>query len=375
MTVNTMLDDPDAEQEHLGLLTVEDRKWVDDIYGHGTPDPGRLSVAQLSKLSARDRERYAMRRTEFLRMSPLVKTSIVEDVMGHLETMASSAIQSDLHQQDVPILDGEPGVGKTMILKTHAAEEMQRLALQRSIDLEDGKVEPVETFRPVVLVHLRGPMTRYELIRLLCDELAWPHDRNPIPAFQRAIKHFGVRVVMIDEIQHVNFDGKTGRDVHNIIRWMSNIGLRVILAGTAVDWVLQGSNHGAMDVAARNSRGRWVRLDVPKFDIGTAQQRDEWLSVVDAFANRLRLANAPTDPSWLADEFGDYLWERTQGYFNALVLLVNLASAAAIKNGTERIDRKLLDSRKVEFEVERQRPRRMAKFDAGTAKKPDAPAH
>ncbi len=354
----------DPDRAHLALLTPRDRAWVDDIYGNRTPDPGRLSMDEISALSERERERYAIRRTHFLRMTPLVQTTIVAGVMGPLGVMARSAIRSDLHQQDIPILNGEPGVGKTMILKTHAAMEMHRLALHRSLELEDGTVAPVETFRPVVFVHLRGPMTRYDVIRLICDELAWPSDRNPLRAFERAVEHFDLQLVIIDEIQHVNFDGKTGRDVHNIIRWMTNHGLRVILAGTAVDWVLQGSNHGAISVAARNSRGRWVRLDVPRLTIDTPDGLDEWLNVIDEFAGRLRLANAPSDPRWLSDEFGEYLWARTQGYFNSLVLLLNLASAAAIQSGLEAIDRDLLDSCTLEYEVERQRPRVMANLNA-----------
>lgn len=352
------------EHAHLALLSTRDRAWVDDIYGNRTPDPGKLSAGEIAALTERDRERYAIRRTEYLRMTPLVQTSVVAGVMGPLGVMARSAIRSDLHQQDIPILNGEPGVGKTMILKTHAAMEMHRLALHRSLDLEDGVVEPVETFRPVVFVHLRGPMTRYDVIRLICDELAWPSDRNPLRAFERAVAHFDLQLVIIDEIQHVNFDGKTGRDVHNIIRWMSNFGLRVILAGTAVDWVLQGSNHGAINVAARNSRGRWVRLDVAKLTIDTADGLDEWLSVIDEFASRLRLANAPTDPAWLSDGFGEYLWARTQGYFNSLVLFLNLASTAAIQSGVEAIDYKLLETLPLEFEVERQRARAVANLKA-----------
>ena len=347
-----------SDATHLELLTTEDRVWIDDIYGDRTADPGRLSPEDLARLTERERERYAMRRTRFLRMMPLIKTSIVAEVMEQLDLMANSSISSDLHQQDVPILNGDPGVGKTMILKTHAAEEMQRLALHRSIELEDGVAEPAFIFRPVVYVHLRGPMTQHDLIRLICDELNWPSDRNPQRAFEQAKHYFDLRLVIIDEIQHVNFDGKTGRNVHNIIRWMTNIGIRVILSGTAIDWVLQGSDNGAIDVAARNSRGRWVRLDVPKFDIDTVERRAQWLGVIDAFANRLRLVCAPSDPSWLADEFGDYLWSRTEGYFNSLVLLLNLASTMAIQAGIEKFDRSMLERCKLEIEVDQHRARR-----------------
>lgn len=354
------------EDDYSALLTEKDRAWIGDVMADGVPDPGCVTPAELAAMSVRERERFRVRRTRYLRMVPLLETSVVNDVMGRLRLMANSAIRSDLHQQDIPILNGEPGVGKTMMLKTHAAEEMLRLALHRSIALEDGEAEPLATFRPVLYVHLKGPMTRYDVIRLLCDELGWPTDTNPQRAFERAVAQCGVQLVIIDEIQHVNFDGKTGRDVHNIIRWMSNFGLRVLLSGTDIDWVLNGGGTAAVEVAARNSRGRWVRVDVPKLEIDTHERLEGWLNLIYAFEGRLRLAAAPSEDGWLTDAFGTYMWARTQGYLNSLVLLINLAAASAIETGTETIDRATLDSIDLEYEVERQRSQRMAMFDAGT---------
>jgi len=353
-----------ADTDHLQLLSDADRAWIREVLADNVLDPGVVTSTELSAMSLRERERFRIRRTRFLRMMPLLETSVVHDVMGRLRLVATSAIRSDLHQQDIPILNGEPGVGKTMMLKTHAAEEMRRLALHRSIALEDGDAEPLASFRPVIFVHLQGPMTRYDVIRLLCDELGWPSDRNPQRAFEHAVVQCGVQLVIIDEIQHVNFAGKTGRDVHNIIRWMSNFGLRVILAGTDIDWVLNGGGAPAIEAAARNSRGRWIRVDVPKLEIDTSERLEAWLDLVYAFETRLRLAAAPTEEGWLADTFGAYMWARTQGYFNSLVLLINLAAASAIESGAESIDLATLDSIDLEYEVERQRFQRAAMLDA-----------
>jgi hypothetical protein len=353
------------DTSHLELLTKRDRLWAEDVLAETVLDPGRISFDKLAAMNMRDRERYRMRRTEYLRMMPLLETEIVADVLGRLRLLGKASIRSDLHQQDIPILNGEPGVGKTMIVKTHAAEEMRRLAFQRSIDVEDGRAEPLGTFRPVVYAHLKGPMTQHDVIRMLCDELSWPTDRNPQRAFERAISVCGVQLVIIDEIQHINFEGKTGRNVHNTIRWMSNFGLRVVLAGTAVEWVLNDGGIPAVEVAARNSRGRWIHIEVPKIEVDRGRI-DDWLDLVYAFESRLRLVNQPAEAGWLANTFGEYMWARTQGYFNSLVLLVNLAAAQAMESGRETIDRSTLDSINLEFEVERQRPQRMAMFDSGS---------
>src|SRR5690349_13076153 len=126
-----------AGQDHLELLTANDRAWLAEVFAEDTPDPGTITLSELKALSPRERERFRRRRTRFLRMMPLLETPVVTEVMRTLRLLATSSIRSNLHQQDIPILDGEPGVGKTHILQTHAGEEMWRLALHRSLDLED----------------------------------------------------------------------------------------------------------------------------------------------------------------------------------------------------------------------------------------------
>lgn len=363
MTMNPARRLSAGDEDPTQLLTDQDRAWIDDVLAQDVVEPSPVTADRLIAMSIRDRVRFNISRANYLRRAPLLETPVVTTVMESLRQHAKSAIRSDMHQQDVIILDGEPGVGKTMILKTHAAQEMRRLAVHRSLDLEDGTAELLATFRPVLYAHLRGPMTRNELVRMLCDQLNWPTDTNPLPAFERAVKQCGVQLVIIDEIQHVNFAGATGRHVHNIIRWMSNSGLRVVLGGTDVNWVLNSKGTAAAEVAARNSRGRWVRIDVPKLEMRNAAERDAWLDLVYAFEVRLRLVSAPDHDGWFTDDFGIYSWVRTQGYLNSLMLLITRAAAAAIESGRERIDREILDRIELQDEVERGRDRRVAMFD------------
>lgn len=355
-----------ADEEPAQLLTSKDRAWISDVLSYDVAEPRPITSEQLAAMTARDHARFNLTRANYLLRVPLLETPVVTRVMASLRLHAKSSIRSDMHQQDIVILNGEPGVGKTMMLKTHAAEEMLRLALHRSIELEDGRAEPVATFRPVLYVHLRGPMTRHEVVRLLCDELNWPTDSNPLPAFERAVVECGVQLVVIDEIQHVNFAGANGRHVHNIIRWMSNSGLRVILGGTDVDWVLNSAGSEPIEVAARNSRGRWVRIDVPKLELRNADEREAWLQLVYSFELRLRLANAPSTDGWFTDGLGVYAWVRTLGYLNSLILLMTRAATAAIESGAETINRELLDGIDLQYEVERGRERRVAMYDEGT---------
>lgn len=353
-------DDPEL------LLTAEDRAWISDVLARDVAEPHPVTREQLAAMPGKERLRFDRSRRDFLQLVPLLETPVVTKVMAHLRLHAKSAVRSNMHQQDVVILNGQPGVGKTMMLKTHAAEEMLRLALHRSLELEDGTAPAVATFRPVLYAHLRGSMTQHDLIRVLCDQLNWPTDTNPVPAFKRAVAKCGVQLVIIDEIQHVNFRGANGRNVHNIIRWMSNSGLRVVLGSTDAYSVLNSGGSVDAEVAARNSRGRWVRVNVPKLEMDNADEREAWLRLVYAFELRLRLISAPQTDGWFTDEFGVYAWVRTLGYLNSLSMLMTHAATAAIDSGTEAIDRATLDSIVLQQQVEDGHERRVAMFDDGT---------
>lgn len=348
------------DKTHLELLVESDRAFIDEIYARGLVDPGVRTSEQLSTLNERDLMRYRMQRTRYLQMIPLIETPIAESVMERLTIIAATAIRSKLHQQDVVIVDGEPGVGKTMLIKTHVAQELKRLALLRSIEIEDGSAPPVVVFRPVIYIHLRGPSTKHDLARLFLEELGWPANRDWTAVFARARHRVDLQLIVFDEIQHVNFDGRNGRAVHDYIRSLSNSGLRIVLAGTAVDWVLNASGDPAIEVAARNSRARWIVVEARKMEYETAEDRQVWHAVIDVFADRLRLARQPENPHWLADDFGAYLWDRTLGYFNSLVALINHAASRAIELGHERIDLQILEEVTIEYEVERQRTQRKA---------------
>ncbi|MBO9046101.1 ATP-binding protein [Curtobacterium flaccumfaciens pv. flaccumfaciens] len=364
------------DEPWLSLLAPEDRDFVSGVFSDRIEDPGFRSRAQLELMDPFDREDYDDARLAYLRMTPLIETTVVSDVLGALETSAKTAarvhrrsdlVQAKLHSQDILILDGDPGVGKTMICSVHLATEMINSARRRWRAMQRGEADHLDAFRPVASVTLDGPTTGKQLLTLICQSLGRPVDKDPTRSFITTIERCGLQLLFVDEIHAVNFDRKTGDHVHHMIRTIANRGVRVILASNDIDWVLQNQRTPGQGTGARISRGRWVPLTVSKLEIDTAAGQTEWADLLDVFESRLRLTDQPRRPGWLADDFGPYLWASTQGYMNALVRLLNDGTARAMETGAERLDRKLFDSIPLQAEVQTPRGRHVALHDSANA--------
>jgi len=302
---------------------------------------------------------------------PLLGTRAVRSTMLELDMAGTSADYHEMHSQRVSVLDGEPGVGKSMIARHHAAFEMTRLArlhylrFQRDQTPADGhRGASRNDFRPVLYLHLDGAVTKTELLRTMCDRLNWPVDRDLPGSLSRAMKTLGTKLVVIDELQFVNFDGKTGRQVHNALKWITNNGIRLVLSGNDIDWVLGDRGGAERESSRRQSRGRWIPLTIPRMPYATKEDRADWAMVLTAFEERLRLA-VPHRPGWLSEDLAAYTWASTLGYLNSLTtLILNAASRAALTR-TEVIDRNLLDRITLEGHPEEGRRNRLALLDAG----------
>ena len=65
----------------------------------------------------------------------------------------------------------------------------------------------------------------------LCHEIGVPAGSDPQVAFRLAVLRHGIQTVFIDEVQMINFDGQHGMYLHNALKALQNMNVRVILAG------------------------------------------------------------------------------------------------------------------------------------------------
>lgn len=87
---------------------------------------------------------------------------------------------------------------------------------------------------------------------------------------------------------------------------------------------------------------RTTALDMRSFTVDTDSGRREWRQMLLAIEQRLALAGKY--PGMLADELSDYLFARSTGHIGSLMTLINRGCQRAVRTGTERLDRNLLDS-------------------------------
>lgn len=359
------------ERGHFELLVPEDQQFLRETFNSHVVDPGLRTKAQLRAMTPDHRLLYNADRAAWHAALPLVNTRAVKRVMLELEMSGTSADHHEMHSQRVSVLDGDPGVGKSMIARYHAANEMGRLARLHYLRTQQegtltgvGLHAPRSEFRPVLYLHLDGAVTKSELLRTMCARLNWPVDRDVPGSLARAMKALGTKLVVIDELQFVNFDGKTGRQVHNALKWITNNGVRLVLSGNDIDWVLGDRGGAERESSRRQSRGRWIPLSVPPMPYATKADRADWSEVLNAFEQRLRLAG-PQKPGWLSEDLAAYTWTSTLGYLNSLTTLILNAASRASLTKTEVIDRDLLDRITLEGHPQDGRRRRLALLDAG----------
>lgn len=104
-------------------------------------------------------------------------------------------------------------------------------------------------------------------------------------------------------------------------------------------------------------------LGVDPFEIETEPGRRTWRQLLLAIEKDLVLAG--THPGMVADELADYLFARSTGHFASLMTLITRGCRRAIRTGTEKLTRDLLDQVRNDAAAEAARQELLAAFDAG----------
>jgi len=103
----------------------------------------------------------------------------------------------------------------------------------------------------------------------------------------------------------------------------------------------------------------------------TSDEQDPWLLFLDSWEHDLPLLKQ--EPGVLREE-SSYIWDRTSGAVGSVRALLAGAARAAIRSGTEKIDRTVMDGIKIDAHAEAERVMRArstasAKVSAGRGKK------
>lgn len=357
---------PANDDVHLRRLSDADRAFIDETENPSTFDPGLRTMQQMALMSADERMLYQYQRAQWQASMPFLYTASAEPVMEALTVSALAASNMTIHQRGVPVVSGPPGVGKSFIVRQFTVNELRRLA--RMDHIRGVNPTPTREFdvieRSALYIVLEDGVDVRGMYFTILRELGWPAERkDPSVQVQRALRACRTRLLVLDEIHNVKFDGQTGRHVHLALKWLTNIGMRVVLCGNDIGWMLTDPPKRPVESSRRGSKGRWIPIPVRPMGYQTRAQREAWSDLLVEYEDRLRLPGQPSREGWLSTELADYLWISTLGYLNSLATLIDSAAAAVALDGTEHITRAVLDKVLLEEHVQSGRPARLALLD------------
>ena len=179
-----------------------------------------------------------------------------------------------------------------------------------------------------------------------------------------------VRLCVVDDVHFLDVTGRDGREVANHFKYLANtFPITFLFVGVGLErrgLVRKGLSAGEEELA-QNAR-RWTTLGVSPFEITTEAGRRTWRQLLLAIEKDLVLADA--HPGMVADDLADYLFARSTGHFASLMTLTARGCRRAVRTGTEKLTRDLLDQVRNDAAAEAARRELLTAFDAGKLSAP-----
>jgi len=211
-----------------------------------------------------------------------------------------------------------------------------------------GDVAP-DDYVPVLVCTLDSAMTVKGLDRSLATFYCPPDRRSRSGDEYRHLvlecaRRCGTTLIILDDLHNLLPRRRNHDEVSGHIKCLMNqLPATFVYVGINCTVLLnEGHQAHELHLAQNSSRAHVYSLDL--YSLDTTEDAQEWTSLIASFANHLVLADRPTD---LWKKHAQYLHQRTNGQMNALQLLLRRSANRAIRNGTEKIDRRLMDSVKL----------------------------
>jgi hypothetical protein len=305
--------------------------------------PQRLTRRQRERLDRADREAYDVARlTYHSRFGPVrhcdfeaIQDAVLRLADDNLLARSPTAWPSAL-------IDGQVSLGKTT-LALHIGHRYEQL-MRRHYDVVDALLH--DDYVPVIYVTLDGEVTVKGLNRQLATFYGPPRSSARNGEDYRYLvlecaRRCGTTLIIVDDIHNLLPRAKNHAAVSgDLKRLMNELPATFLYVGVDCTLLLnEGRMADELYLAQNSSRVHVYSLG--RYSRNTPEDRRVWASLIATFANELVLADPPTD---LWRKHAAYLHLRTGGQMNALQLLLRGAANAAIRDGVEKIDRRLLDS-------------------------------
>ncbi len=220
-------------------------------------------------------------------------------------------------------LVGESGSGKSAFLNYFRS-------LHPPTREDDGLYQPIiKVLTPSIPKEkaLAGAMLRALKYPLKIERMSEDDRKSKVEAL---IISCGVKVIMIDEIQHF-IEYRNQESVRAAADW-----LKTLADQTNAILVLSGLPN-SLELFYTNeqlARRSFSPITMPRFDWSNSNSRDEYCAVMDAFTEAMKPFSLPDLGS---DDMAFRFYCATEGMMGTIVDILRFASWVALENGTQTI--------------------------------------
>ncbi len=338
------------------------------------PKPDTLTCAELAALSVRERREYDGRRAVWhANLGPIV-TAQMQAVFEDLEEIVESNRQDGDRVRSSAVLSAYPGLGKTTVAVSFGVRYHRD-----QIELHGPSTSGGHDRIPVAYIGLTSSTTMRSLNSALCrffDHPGWQRGTAAQLADRATdcVLSCGTRLIVIDDVHFLDMNRRDGREVANHFKWLAaQFPVTFLFVGVGVlERQLPTEGRHPADAAFAQTARRWTTLSLDPFEISTDDGRRTWRRLLLAIERDLVLSDAHR--GMLADDLADYLFARSTGHFASLMTLIARGCRRAIKTGSERLTRDLLDGVRNDVAAEAARKSCRPRLTAGCSRPALAPS-
>lgn len=356
----------DLDPANLSLARKEG--WEQAVYAPRREQPPRVSRAKLKKMSQDSLAVYnRSRRVWHANLGPIA-TPQLNEIHEDLWDIVDSNQQDGDKAKGMVAIDALAGLGKSTAALAFAMAFHRREIEEKGRFTRDGQDR-----HPVCRISLSGNTNLKGLNRAMMEFFAHPGSVSGTAAeFEHRALDLALscecRLLVLDELHFLKMRKVSGTEVSNQFKTIANdFPVTVVMIGielSALGLVREGaiSTDAYEDRLGQTAR-RTTLLTMHPFEIDSEAGREQWRNMLLAIERRVVLADKR--PGMIADDLSDYLFARSTGHIGSLMSLVSRGCQRAIRTGTERLDRNLMDRVKNDSGAEQARKELEANLAAG----------
>lgn len=327
------------DTEHFNIGTKAG--WIDFVNAGPREDFPTLTRTQMRRLPDDELEDYNEARSVWNANPTMVKTPQLRHAHSVIDQVMASSFRDGNSVRGSVALDARPGLGKTTIATSYARNYEIRQRRRHGHSTRDGHPR-----LPVAFIPLSAGMTlkqlNQKLLRFYDHPAATRASRAELGSLAMDCIHSAeTRLIILDDLHFINFNDRTGTNVSNHLKWLSNESAATFVyigVGLKEKRFFEEGFAGGAELSQTARRTTSCR--VAPFSCSTANGKKAWEALLSTFEQHLKLAE---DPTATLSKHSAYLFDRTQGHIASLTNLIDRACALAIDSGTETITYSILE--------------------------------